>query len=117
VIRRRHRTAVDRHRRAAWSIPVTLRLAEPGDRAELERLCQLDSAALAPGPHLVAVREGRPEAAISLRSGAIVADPFRRTAETRELLRSLAGDLRQRAPAVSDAGERVPCTVTAEGFA
>jgi len=97
-------------------LPLTLRLAESSDADELRRLAERDSAALPPGPHLVAVREGNLEAAISLRSGAIVADPFRRTAETRELLRCLAGDL-QRAPAVTDANERLPCTVTAEGFA
>ena len=87
------RSDVDRHRRASWSIPVTLRLAGPADRAALERLAQLDSSPLAPGPHLVAVREGTIEAAISLRTHELLADPFRRTAESGELLRCLAGDL------------------------
>jgi hypothetical protein len=83
----------DRHRRASWSIPVTLRLAAPSDRAALERLAGLDSSPLAPGPHLVAVREDEIEAAISLRDHRVLANPFRRTAESCELLRCLAGGL------------------------
>jgi hypothetical protein len=84
----------DRHRRASWSIPVTLRLAGPADRAALERLAQLDSSPLAPGPHLVAVREDEIEAAISLRTHELLADPFRRTVESCGLLRCFAGDLK-----------------------
>jgi hypothetical protein len=87
------RSDSDRHRRAAWSIPVTLRPAGPAYRAALERLAGLDSSRLGPGPHLVAVRDGAIEAAVSLRTHAVLADPFRRTAESCELLRCLAGDL------------------------
>jgi hypothetical protein len=83
----------DLHRRASWSIPVTLRLAGPADRAALERLAGLESSRLGPGPHLVAVRDGTIEAALSLRTHEVIADPFRRTAESCELLRCLAGDL------------------------
>jgi hypothetical protein len=88
-----HRSEADRHRRASWSVPVTLRLAGPADRPALERLAQLDSSPVPPGPHLVAVREGAIEAAISLRTHELLADPFRRTAESCGLLRCLAGDL------------------------
>lgn len=90
------------HRRAAWERPVTLRLASHGDGAALDRLAQLDSGPLPPGPHLLGERDGRIEAAISLATGALVADPFRRTAELCELLRCHAGELRvlpQRSPA------------------
>ena len=48
---------------------------------------QLDTRPLPPGPHLVAERGGRVEAAISLRTGELVANPFARTAELCELLR------------------------------
>ncbi|MFL5871090.1 MAG: hypothetical protein ACJ75R_08405 [Solirubrobacterales bacterium] len=71
-------------------MPVTLRIAEASDGDALRRLAERDSAALPPGPHLVAVRDGILEAAISLSRGAIVADPFRHTAETVELLRCAA---------------------------
>jgi hypothetical protein len=58
------------------------------------RLAQGDSSPLPPGPHLVAERDRRTDAAISLATGELIADPFRRTAELRELLRCHAGDLR-----------------------
>jgi hypothetical protein len=67
--------------------PVTLRLAAASDADHLDRLAQLDSRRPPIGPHLVAVREGRIDAAISLSTGETVADPFRRTAELCELLR------------------------------
>jgi hypothetical protein len=73
---------------------VTLRTATSADLAALERLAQLDTQALPPGPHLVAERDGRIDAALSLSSGELIADPFRRTAELCELLRSHAGALR-----------------------
>jgi hypothetical protein len=86
----------DQHRPAAWEQPVTLRLAEAADAAGLEGLAELDSSPLPPGPHLVAERDRRMEAAISLATGEMVADPFRRTAELCELLRCYAGDVRVR---------------------
>ena len=61
--------------------------------AALERLAGLDSRPLPPGPHLVAERDGRTDAALSLSTGELIADPFRRTAELRELLRCHAGGL------------------------
>ena len=79
------------HRAAAWERPVTLRLATDSDGAALERLAQRDCRPLPPGPHLVAERDGRIEAVISLASAETVADPFRRTAELCELLRCHAG--------------------------
>jgi hypothetical protein len=91
------------HRRAAWERPVTLRLAGRGDGAALDRLGQLDTRALPPGPHLVAERDGRIAAAISLATGELVADPFRRTAELCQLLRCHAGEARIRTERPSDA--------------
>jgi hypothetical protein len=82
------------HRRAAWEQPVTLRLASVTDGAALDRLAQLDSRPLPPGPHLLGERDGRIQAAISLATGELVADPFRRTAELCELLRCHAGGTR-----------------------
>jgi hypothetical protein len=78
---------LDAHRLDVWRTPVTLRLAAPADACALARLAALDSRPLPPGPHLVAERDGRIDAAHSLSTNEAVADPFRRTAELRELLR------------------------------
>jgi hypothetical protein len=91
---RRSRDRGGQHRRAAWSRPTTLRLAVAADLASLERLAQLETRPAPPGPHLVAERDGRIDAAISLATGELVADPFRRTAELCELLRVHAGGVR-----------------------
>lgn len=74
--------------RTAWRESVTLRPAAPSDRVSLERLAQLDSRSLPTGPHLIAERERRVDAALSLSTGGVVADPFRHTAEPCELLRT-----------------------------
>jgi hypothetical protein len=90
------------HRLAAWEQPVTLRLAGVADGGALDRLAQLDSCPLPAGPHLLGERNGRIAAAISLATGELIADPFRRTAELCELLRCHAGGVRvqpQRSPA------------------
>jgi hypothetical protein len=88
------RRSIDWDRTAAWSAPVTVRLAALRDGEALERLAGLDSRPLPPGPHLVAERDGRIEAALSLCTHQEVSDPFRRTAELRELLRCHAGGVR-----------------------
>lgn len=77
--------------------PIELRLASAADDEALARLAELDSRLLPPGPHLVAVRDGRVDAALSLTTRELVADPFRRTAELADLLRLLA----RRAPGAS----------------
>jgi hypothetical protein len=67
---------------------VTLRLTNAADGRALQRLAELESRWFPPpGPHLVAVTEGRVDAAISLSTGEVIADPFRRTAELGDLLR------------------------------
>jgi hypothetical protein len=78
--------------------PVTLRLASATDAVKLRRLAQLDTRELTPGPHLVAERDGRLDAAISLTTGAVIANPFERTAELCDLLRH-ATPARRRRPA------------------
>ena len=65
---------------------ITLCLAGPSDRVELERLAILDERPLPPAPHLLARSDGELTAALSLATGEIVADPFRRTAEVQQLL-------------------------------
>jgi hypothetical protein len=67
---------------------VTLRPTNAADGRAIQRLAELESRWFPPpGPHLVAVTEGRVDAAISLSTGEVIADPFRRTAELCELLR------------------------------
>jgi len=72
---------------------VTLRFSRPEDDRALEQLAQLDSARAPHGPHLVAEVGGALRAAISLTDGAVIADPFHRTAELVELLRAQARQL------------------------
>jgi hypothetical protein len=65
---------------------VLIRKATWTDRAALTRLAELDSAEIPVAPILLAFVHRDLRAALSLRDGAIVADPFHRTAEVVELL-------------------------------
>jgi hypothetical protein len=65
---------------------ITLRTAVAADANELGILAVLDSSTLSPGQQLVAERDGRIVAAVSVDSGAVIADPFLPTAEAVELL-------------------------------
>jgi len=78
-----------------------VRLAASDDMVALGRLAGLDSRPLPAGPHLVAERDGRIDAALSLATGELVADPFRRTAELCDLLRCHAGRLARSQPSPS----------------
>jgi hypothetical protein len=69
---------------------VTLRPAEPDDERAIAIVAQRDTRPVPPEPHLVAECDGALVAALSLRNGAAVADPFRRTAEVVELMRRYA---------------------------
>jgi hypothetical protein len=82
-----HMRNPDHHRVVSWMSEIRLSLAGGSDRGALERLAILDERALPPAPHLLATRDGEPCAAMSLVTGEVVADPFRRTAEVIELLR------------------------------
>jgi hypothetical protein len=70
--------------------PVLVRPALPVDADALKRLAALDSARPLTGDVLIAVAGGEIAAAMSLDSGAIVADPFQPTAQLVELLRTAA---------------------------
>jgi hypothetical protein len=67
---------------------VTLRLAEERDAPALARLAALEMTRRPAAPVLVADIDGRLLAAISLVDCAVVADPYRPTAELVELLRA-----------------------------
>ena len=66
---------------------IELRLAEAMDLRDMLRVADRDTRGLPPGPHLVALRNGRVDAVLSLSNGEAVADPFRPTADLLELLR------------------------------
>ena len=86
-----------RRRRARARLPefaVTLRFASPDDEVALTRLAALDGAPLPIGPVLLAEVDGELRAALALRDGAVMADPFRPTVALLELLVARAAQLR-----------------------
>ena len=72
---------------------VTLRLGSPADDRPLTRLAILDSSKPLTQPILLAEVDGAVVAALSLSTGAGVANPFHRTAGLVELLRVRACQL------------------------
>jgi hypothetical protein len=66
--------------------PPTIRTAGSRDVEALRRLAQLESARPLTGQILLAELDGAPIAAVSLETGAAIADPFRHTAQAVELL-------------------------------
>jgi hypothetical protein len=96
----RHRGGVQgwrrRNRQAAppvlWE-GLTLRLATSADRSALARLAELEQTTAPAEPLLLGVMMQRPVAALSLRDGRVIADPFTPTAELIELLRLRARQL------------------------
>jgi hypothetical protein len=65
---------------------ISIRATTTADARTLARLAALDSAPAPFGPTLIAEVDGQPRAALGLRDGRIVADPFARTAELVQLL-------------------------------
>lgn len=65
---------------------LTIRLADADDGPDLDRMAELDSARVPAGRVLLAIVDGRLLAARSLETGAVIADPFVRTAELTEIL-------------------------------
>jgi hypothetical protein len=68
------------------SSPITIRRATDDDARALDRLARLDSQRLPAGPHLIALDDDVPVAAISLASGRTVANPFAATDHILSLL-------------------------------
>jgi hypothetical protein len=66
---------------------LTIRVAAPDDAGTLRRLAELDSARSLRGRVLIAEAGGVPVAAVALETGAVTADPFRRTAGAVHALR------------------------------
>ena len=66
---------------------ISIRPSRPDEQVALNDLAGLDSASPLEGDVLVATVDETPIAAISLDDGRVVADPFRRTAATVEMLK------------------------------
>ena len=65
---------------------ISIRLASEADSPSIVRLAALDSAPVPSGPVLVADLDGEIVAAHSIARARSIADPFRPTADARELL-------------------------------
>ncbi len=72
---------------------IAIRRNRPEDQLALARLADLDSSSVPAAPMLVAEVDGRLRAALSLRDGSAIADPFHRTASLVALLRARAEQL------------------------
>jgi hypothetical protein len=73
---------------------VVIRTAGERDAERLRRLAQLDSARVPEGPTLVAEHDGVLVAALPLRGGRALADPFLHSADFVRLLELRASQLR-----------------------
>lgn len=78
---------------------ISIRAATSNDGPTLTRLAVLDSAPVPFGPVLLAEVDGEPRAALALRDGSVVADPFAPTADLVALLRVHAGAIADAPPA------------------
>ena len=72
---------------------IVIRTARQDDYVALWNVASLDDSVVPEGPLLVAEADGELVAALSLVSGSTIADPFRRTAQTVELMRLRADQL------------------------
>jgi hypothetical protein len=80
-----------RRERAPWDESqlwqgLTVRLATSADGPALNRLAELDETAAPAAPVLLGVVMQRPVAALSLRDGSVIADPFTPTRDLVELM-------------------------------
>jgi hypothetical protein len=90
-----HRPRARRRAGADAGAPVLIRRAGERDVRAIARLAALDERELPPGELLIAEVRGRPVAAVEVRSGATIADPFVPTAGIVELLGLRAAQVRR----------------------
>jgi hypothetical protein len=81
--RRQRRRQVAGYRR---SPALTIRWATPADSAELDTLAELDDARVPPPPVLLAFVGDELWVALSLRTGTVIRDPFRPSADVANLV-------------------------------
>jgi hypothetical protein len=76
---------------------ISIRTARRDDFTALWRVASLDDTVVPAEPLLLAERDGEVVAALSIASGAAIADPFQRTADAVDLLQLRASQLPSRA--------------------
>jgi hypothetical protein len=96
--RRSAHVADERPAAERQSEAVTIRHAHQADLPALQRLAALDSRRLPSGELFVAEIDGEIQAAVSIDTGAVIADPFEPTAAIVDLLRLHAEAIRPQAP-------------------
>jgi hypothetical protein len=79
---------------------LTIRHANAADEADVARLAALDSSRVPSGELLVAQLDGNLVAALSVDTGAAIADPFEHTAAIVDSMRVQARESRAPRPAV-----------------
>jgi hypothetical protein len=84
---------------------VLVRRATAGDHSRIRTLALLDDRRIGDGPYLVAEIADEMLAAMSMSTGRVVADPFRRTREAVELLRMRAEQIATREQELAAASE------------
>ena len=89
---------VEQRPRDRVDAPVTIRHAYPADADALRRLAALDSRRVPSGELFVAEVDGHLRAAVSMDTGAVIADPFEPTAAVVDLLRLHASAARPEVP-------------------
>jgi hypothetical protein len=88
---------------------ISLRAATDRDASVIEKLSALDSKPALHAPAVVALVDGRPVAAASLRDASVVADPFVPTADVVELLQArVAASAAASRPRRPRLGARIP---------
>jgi len=90
-----HLAALGESEQAPSRAPLTVRLDAPGDGREIAHIADLDSSVLPAPPLLVGERDGQIVAALSLRDGKTVANPYVPTADVVALLALRARQLRR----------------------
>jgi hypothetical protein len=90
---RRGRSSTARGPQVGHAAVISIRLAEPDEQAAIERLAQLAERPTPAGRVLVAAVDGELWAALPLCTGKLIVDPFRPSAEIRQLLALRASQL------------------------
>jgi hypothetical protein len=85
---------------------ITLRRAGHGDARALATLAELDSQRLPDDQFVIGEVAGEAWAALGIRSGILVADPYRPTVELAELLRVRVQSIHEAAPQAQPHGRR-----------
>ncbi len=92
---------------------VTIREATSADERGLDRLAQRDSATVPGGPLVIGEVDGEIRVAVSVGTGATIADPFHGSADAVALVHTRADQLRRRQRRRARVIARTPAPVPA----